>query len=132
MNLHRNQQRKIQPPSSKRKKKDKNKTKIKHEAEGNFTLILQIELNISWQRFKDMKKCTLNYEFKHWEQKWSKRGRMKNSWLNSGKKWKKKDDIINKEEILVPKRKQTQMKIIRDIEEMQENNKENEMTQRKI
>lgn len=57
---------------------------------------------------------------------------MKNSWLNSGKKWKKKDDIINKEEILVPKRKQTQMKIIRDIEEMHENNKENEMTQRKI
>ena len=32
----------------------------------------------------------------------------------------------------MPKRKQTQMKIIRDIEEMQENNKENEMTQRKI
>lgn len=53
-----------------------------------------------------------------------KGGRMKNCWLNSGKKWKKKDDIINKEEIVVPKRKQTQRKIIRDIEEMQENNKE--------
>ena len=73
--------------------------------------------------------------FKLWIQtlrtEMSKRGRMKNCWLNSGKKWKKKDDIINKEEIIVPKRKQTQRKI-RDIEEMQENNKESEMTQRKI